>query len=110
MKGTKLTCEVNYLGVPLEVCGTYYQGTPDVPYLRNGDPGYPGDPSEFEISEVFISIDGHRVKGDDFLDNVGNLHREVSRTERRWTTADYPEIDSWKEVELLCIESIERGM
>lgn len=27
----------------------YSPETPDVPYLRNGDPGHPGDPEEFEV-------------------------------------------------------------
>ncbi len=26
--------------------------TPDVPYLSNGDPGYPGDPGECEITSI----------------------------------------------------------
>lgn len=30
----------------------YTKGTPDVYYLRNGDPGYPGDPDEFEVLRV----------------------------------------------------------
>ena len=32
---------------------SYTPGTPDVPYLRNGDPGYPGDPDEIDIIKVF---------------------------------------------------------
>lgn len=32
----------------------YTSETPDVPYLRNGDPGYPGDPAEVEIEEVYL--------------------------------------------------------
>lgn len=36
----------------VEVTGTYAPGTPDVMYLPNGDPGYPGDPEEFEITKV----------------------------------------------------------
>ncbi len=30
--------------------GEYYEGTPDVWYLSNGDPGYQGDPSELDIA------------------------------------------------------------
>jgi len=30
----------------------YNPQTPDVMYLRNGDPGYPGDPEEMEITEI----------------------------------------------------------
>lgn len=36
----------------------YYPGTRDVYYLRNGDPGYPGDPAECEILEVTATKDG----------------------------------------------------
>lgn len=36
----------------VEVTGTYAPGTPDVMYLPNGDPGYPGDPEEFETTKV----------------------------------------------------------
>ena len=35
-------------GFVLEIESTYTPGTPDVWYLRNGDPGYPGDPPEIE--------------------------------------------------------------
>lgn len=38
--------EIGY-EVPVDVLSL---GTPDVPYLRNGDPGYPGDPPETEIA------------------------------------------------------------
>lgn len=37
----------------------YSPSTPDVMYLPNGDPGYPGDPEEFEILKV--SLDGENV-------------------------------------------------
>jgi len=30
----------------------YSPSTPDVMYLRNGDPGYPGDPEEMEITTI----------------------------------------------------------
>ena len=38
-----------------EIEGTYTPGSPAVMYQRNGDPGWPADPSEFEVSEVRIS-------------------------------------------------------
>ncbi|MDD5589190.1 MAG: hypothetical protein PHP92_04000 [Candidatus Nanoarchaeia archaeon] len=37
------------------VIGVYTEGTPDVRYLPNGDPGYPGDPEEFDIHEIIIN-------------------------------------------------------
>lgn len=30
----------------------YSPGTPDVHYMANGDPGYPGDPEEFELTAL----------------------------------------------------------
>ena len=38
-----------------EIEGTYTPGSPAVMYQRNGDPGWPADPSEFEVSEVRVS-------------------------------------------------------
>ena len=35
---------------------TYTPGTPDVMYLKNGDPGYPGDPPEVEILSMFAVL------------------------------------------------------
>jgi hypothetical protein len=50
MKRITLTVDCGLLGendITFEVrCSP---GTPDVLYLRNGDPGYPGDPEELEI-------------------------------------------------------------
>jgi hypothetical protein len=37
-----------------EAEGSYLPGAPAVMYLRNGDPGYPADPPEFEIDEARI--------------------------------------------------------
>lgn len=37
-----------------EIEYTYQGGTPDVHTLRNGDPGYPGDPPEAEIQSVHL--------------------------------------------------------
>lgn len=31
---------------------TYEPSTPDVPYLSNGDPGYPGDPELITIDQI----------------------------------------------------------
>jgi len=99
-KGTILNCAVTYMSVPLEVVGTYFKGLP-------ANELNPPDPSEFEISEVFISIDGHRVKGDDFLDNVSNLRRRKDLPDEWWIEE---EVDSWKDVEELCIKQIENGL
>jgi hypothetical protein len=47
--------------VEVEVVCKYRPGTPDVMYLRNGDPGYPGDPAEIEVIEVYC--EGEKVTG-----------------------------------------------
>lgn len=36
----------------------YYPGTPDVHTLRNGDPGYPGDPPELNILSLTSDPEG----------------------------------------------------
>ena len=36
----------------VEITYTYRPGTPDVRYLPNGDPGYPGDPPEVNIFSI----------------------------------------------------------
>ena len=42
-----------------EAQGSYTPGTPDVMYLRNGDPGHPGDPPEFYLNSATLkSIEG----------------------------------------------------
>ena len=47
------TVEVGENEVDVVVEATYTPGTPDVMYMRNGDPGYPGDPPEPEIVHVW---------------------------------------------------------
>lgn len=47
--------------VECEVCFDYSPGRPGVHTLRNGDPGYPDDPAELEITAVMV--DGEDVMG-----------------------------------------------
>jgi len=42
----------------LKVTFDYTPGTPDVMYLPNGDPGYPGDPDELAIESIVIERKG----------------------------------------------------
>lgn len=39
----------------IEVEGNYYPEEPMIWNLPNGDPGYPGSPSEFEIQDIKIT-------------------------------------------------------
>lgn len=45
-----------YFDEPLVVEGDFDPGEPDRPYLRNGDPGYPGYPASFEIEEAYYQM------------------------------------------------------
>lgn len=40
--------------VIVRFCGTYEPGSPDVHTLPNGDPGYPGSPSDFIWESAWI--------------------------------------------------------
>ena len=48
----------------------YSPGTPDVHYLPNGDPGYPGDPEELTVTKVELAVAGsvQTGLGDSWLD------------------------------------------
>jgi hypothetical protein len=46
--------EINYLGVPLTVDGTYYKGDPQIMYINNGE-SYAGSPADFEILKITVS-------------------------------------------------------
>jgi hypothetical protein len=52
--------------------GTFQPGSPAVMYLRNGDPGYPADPAEFEPEEITITdIGGQKLAEPIVLDAKG---------------------------------------
>lgn len=46
--------------IEIKINGLYSERTPDVHYLRNGDPGYPGNPST--IDEVGATYGGHVIE------------------------------------------------
>ena len=48
MGSTTVTIELE-----VEVDFDYTPGTPDVMYLPNGDPGYPGEAPELEVTRVY---------------------------------------------------------
>lgn len=49
---SEVTVEVGGEELELEVRGEFHPGTPDVWYLKNGDPGHPGDPAEVDIHSI----------------------------------------------------------
>jgi hypothetical protein len=93
---SKETVEVNYRGLMLTVTGSYYKGRPMVMYLRNGDPGYPEEPPEFEIDK--IELNGEDIT--DFFDGLEHV-RTIDR-KKYWD-------DCYVEIENLCLEEIEGG-
>lgn len=52
-----LTVDLGALGEKeIEFHGYYHPATPDVMYLPNGDPGYPGDPAEFNMDAIYLLL------------------------------------------------------
>ena len=49
----------------ITVTADYTGGTEDVPYLPNGDPGYPGNPPEIEITSA-VDENGEDVELDEY--------------------------------------------
>lgn len=47
--------------IEAEVEYNYTPATPNVYYLSNGDPGYPGDPEEIRITRTIVNFDGRFV-------------------------------------------------
>ena len=62
--------------------------TPDVPYLRNGDPGHPGDPGECEIEKV--TLKGVEIKDWDHLgfdmEKIEELYLHLIEMDKQMTT------------------------
>jgi hypothetical protein len=73
-----------------------YAGTPDVPYLRNGDPGYPGDPAECEILKVSLNgvevKDWENIKGFD-VSKIEDAAYEAANDKAQGQYEDYCERD-----------------
>lgn len=60
-RGIEVEVEVHFDDRVFVVKGRYEPGTAHVYYLRNGDPGYPGDPPELEIEKVTDKSSGMDV-------------------------------------------------
>lgn len=93
-----MTVTINVGQVELEVTGKYYPGTPDVWYLPNGDPGYPGDSESFDIESVTYN----GVEISDVIDAMNSL----ALSSHRKSSDDCLLSDLWIEIEERCIEKI----
>lgn len=80
--GTEVDVEVEY---------SYSPSTPDVMYLSNGDPGYPGDPEECEILSVKLDEKNGRVLGEDEIDEktYERLTEQISEEARNEAEGRY---------------------
>ena len=67
-----LSTTLSYGPLTLDIAYDFFPATPDVPYLRNGDPGYPGSDAELSI----ISITSPQAPGLDFLDISRSMDSE----------------------------------
>ena len=50
-----------YREVKVTVHYRYTKGLPEVPFLRNGDPGYPEEPAELEVIRV-VDAEGNEYE------------------------------------------------
>lgn len=50
------------------IAATYLPSTPDVFYLSNGDPGYPGDPEEAECQFESCPKCGHVITDEELCE------------------------------------------
>jgi len=66
------TTTLSYGPLTLDINFDFSPATPDVPYLRNGDPGYPGSDAELSI----ISITSPQAPGISFLEFFDALDSE----------------------------------
>ena len=66
--GFEISLNFGCLGeLEVDVTGEYTPSTPDVHYLPNGDPGYPGDASEFDVTKAEWTYE-HKFDLKDMLD------------------------------------------
>lgn len=90
----KYTVEINYRGLLINVTGNYSCGRPAAMYLCNGDPGYPEEPPEFEITKI-------ELNGEDITDFFDGLEHVRMIDKKRYSD------DCYCEIEDLCIEEVE---
>ena len=90
-------------GDPLEIEFTYSPGTPDVHYLRNGDPGYPGEPPEVDWTAKWNSEDVTDAIWDNFESLANNIDMACEVYVSNIPEPDYfePDIDTnWSKDEI----------
>jgi len=79
VKRLTTSVERNDEDVEVQVLYTFLRGTPQVNYQRNGDPGWPAEPDEIEISHVTSLVDGTEITLTD--DEIERIEIEISDQE-----------------------------
>lgn len=92
--------KITWQNKPCVFTGEYSPGTPDVWYLRNGDPGYPGDPPEIDIHTLIMDDKELSREEIDKLfyddksdDNYSNL---IDAIEHALDDQESLQLDAWK--------------
>lgn len=68
-----ISVDVVLYTVPLQVTGYYTPEVPQVMYYSDGS-GYPGDPEEFEITDVFANdLSVMEIIHEDYLETIEKL-------------------------------------
>jgi len=92
------TVTIKLSDITLDVTGDYSPSTPDVWYLRNGDPGYPGESEAFEIDSIyFMDKDITQV-----IESMNNILCSTVRSQFN----DGVNEDLWVRIESECIKEL----
>ena len=91
--GSQIEVEINF---------TYQEGTPDVPYMRNGDPGYPGIGPEWDIISV-TGQDGRSLSEDlinMYADQIDETIVQWAQDPNNFNDGSDDKYDAWKDDQL----------
>ena len=88
--------------IDVEVTFKYTPETPDVPYLRNGDPGYPGSGPEWDI--ISVTDETGRLLSDDeidmYSDQIDRIIINWSQDPNNFDDGSDDKYDQWKDDQL----------
>jgi len=73
-----MTATVNYNGVDLTVTGEYQPGYEGKMYMRNGDPGYPGEAASIDDIDILHCGESiYSLLSDEMIDDIETLAIEA---------------------------------
>jgi len=68
---------VSFYGLPLEISGEYFPGSPGSMYKRNSDPGDPPEDAEFDFHTITFHGHDMTLLFDDFDGDQKGIYREL---------------------------------